>query len=221
LSRSIGARRAKAAAASENNGSYRERHRAIIAAAAGTFRQRGYHGTTLADVATAAGMDRASIYYYFSSKEDLFRKVVSDAVIENIAHAEAIAKRTAPPAQKLTDIIVDLMKSFERHYPYLYVFVQEDLGTAEIGPDTTDWRATIRDWGQRYMGAVRGIIQEGIDAGTFDVGLPPTVLAQSIVGMVNGSHRWFRPQGVVSAAEIGSGMARMVLRGMCTDQRVG
>ena len=72
----IAKRRAAAAASAENNPAYREKQEAIRRAAGKVFHQRGFHATKLNDVAESAGVDRASLYYYVGSKEQLFRDVV-------------------------------------------------------------------------------------------------------------------------------------------------
>src|ERR1700760_2412102 len=60
----------------------------IVAAALATFADRGYAATKLEDVAAAAGISKGTIYLYFSTKEDLFRAVVRQAVLPNLAAAE-------------------------------------------------------------------------------------------------------------------------------------
>jgi TetR/AcrR family transcriptional regulator, cholesterol catabolism regulator len=50
---------------------YITRRRALIRAAAEVFRIKGLSGTSLHDISEAIGVDRASLYYYFGSKEQL------------------------------------------------------------------------------------------------------------------------------------------------------
>ena len=64
--------RRRAAALAEGSAAYAERRAEIIAAAAKVFREKGYRGTSLADVAESLDTDRASLYYYIGSKEELF-----------------------------------------------------------------------------------------------------------------------------------------------------
>src|SRR5687768_7581392 len=123
----IAKRRAAAAASAANNPVYREKQQAIREAAGRVFHQRGFHATTLNDVASEAGVDRASLYYYVGSKEQLFRDIVGEAVTANIAATELILQEDLTAAEKLSRIIRALMVSFETYYPYLYVFVQEDF----------------------------------------------------------------------------------------------
>src|SRR5690348_15943250 len=60
----------------------------IIAAALASFAERGYAATKLEDVAAAAGVSKGTIYLYFQNKEELFRAVVSQALLPNLEAAE-------------------------------------------------------------------------------------------------------------------------------------
>lgn len=210
----IGRRRAERAAADSSN--YTERVLAIREAAVRVFRAKGFRVATLNDIAEEMGMSRASMYYYVGSKEQLFRDVVSDAVTTNITDAEEVVAQDLPADRKLARLIELLMESFERHYPYLYVFVQEDF--SKLGGDTDSasgpWEATIHDWNKRYLDLVKQVIADGIASGALRTLLPPGVVANCVIGMTNSSHAWFRPGGLMDSAEIGAGMARMIVDGL-------
>ncbi len=217
---SIGSRRAAAAATAADSPAYQERRDAIRAAAGRVFHRKGFAATKLTDVAEEAGMDRASLYYYVGSKEQLFREVVSDAASANIVEAERIAASEAPARMKLARLIQSLMTSFERHFPYLYVLVQEDFQKLNHGPEQADneWMAVLRDWNQRYVNAVKSIVAEGLRSGEFRSSLPPGIIANALIGMMDSSHMWFRPNGMMDASEIGAGMADMLLDGLSASR---
>lgn len=211
----IAQRRAAAAAAATNNPAYIERRDRIHKAASKVFHERGFQGTKLNDIAAEAGVDRASLYYYVGSKEQLFRDVVSEAVIANIHAAREVRAEDLTSTEKLSRMIQGLMASFETHYPYLYVFVQEDI--SKIGKDVPaddEWLDTVRQWNTEYFQLIRETISEGIGDGSFRTTLPPGVLANCIIGMLNHSHLWFRPGGLMDAAEIGNGLAQLLIHGL-------
>lgn len=52
---------------------------AILAAARGVFAQKGYEGTSTREVAEAAGVNNAMIYYHFKGKDDMYRSVIADS----------------------------------------------------------------------------------------------------------------------------------------------
>ena len=85
----LGERRSSARA--EAAPAYRARREEIIAAAGQAFLAKGYRATSFRDIADAVGVDRASLYYYFESKHELFRAATTVAVERNVADAESIA----------------------------------------------------------------------------------------------------------------------------------
>ncbi|MFF3892574.1 TetR/AcrR family transcriptional regulator [Streptomyces sp. NPDC001812] len=215
----IGRRRAARAAADDP--AYTEKVMAIREAAVRVFRAKGLRVASLNDVAEEVGMSRASLYYYVGSKEELFRDVVSEAVTANIESAQKVVAQPLPASRKLARLIELLMESFERHFPYLYVFVQEDF--SKIGGDTEtatgSWETTIREWNQQYFDLVKQVVAEGIADGDLRTALPAGVIANCVIGMTNSSHAWFRPNGLMDASEIGAGMAQMVLTGLQPETR--
>ena len=75
----------------------------ILAAAKQVFAERGYHGTTVADIARQAGLSYGSIYWYYDSKEALFHELMSAeaaslrAFINGAARATSTADGPAAP----------------------------------------------------------------------------------------------------------------------------
>jgi len=209
-SSNIGRRRAQAR--NDSSPLYDERRKALLEAAGAVFREKGYHAATLRDVANATGGDRASLYYYVESKQELFEAVVEDAVTANVEGAERVRDSDADPRAKLREIVELLMRSFDEHYPHLFVFVQEDALRLDDGDE--GWTHRMVEWQQRYFRAVRDIIDEGLETGVLTSDLPSAVIAQAVIGLVSWSHRWFRPGGEIPASEVGRGFADIVLSGL-------
>jgi AcrR family transcriptional regulator len=60
----------------------------LLAAALDLFVSRGYAATRLEDVARSAGVSKGTLYLYFANKEELFKAVVRDAIVQPIGEAE-------------------------------------------------------------------------------------------------------------------------------------
>ena len=207
----IGKRRATARG--EGRAAYQQRRAEIVAAAAEVFKRHGYRGTKLTDVAQALDLDRASLYYYVGSKEELFHDVVGGAVERNTATAEGIVAGPGTAPDKLRALVTGLMVSYAETYPFLYVYIQENLNN--ISPDRSDWAREMRHLNKRYENAVVAIVQEGIDQGAFVTNTQPWVIAYGIIGTVAWSNRWFDPnESSVPAEEIGSAYADTLLAGL-------
>jgi AcrR family transcriptional regulator len=78
------------------------RRRQLIAAAADLFLHKGYHATTMDDVARCAGMSKKTVYQVFSSKSELFDALLSDWFAPFAAPIESDDR---PPRQVLTDAL--------------------------------------------------------------------------------------------------------------------
>lgn len=208
----IGQRRALARG--RRNAGYEDRQQEILAAAATVFRRHGFRGTTLAQVAEELGTDRASLYYYFSSKDELFDNLVTDLVKANLAEAERIRDSARSPREKLRELIVGLVESYGENYPLLFLYLQENMG--QVAPQRKTWATKMRQVNRRYEKAVTDIVAEGIDDGTFRAVGEPWVLAYGVMGMVSWTHRWFNPNtSSVDAHAIGESYADVIISGLC------
>jgi AcrR family transcriptional regulator len=203
------------AASAESRPEYLQKRAELLSAAARIFRAKGYRAASVAEIARAAKVDRASLYYYTSGKRELFNAVVYGAVRENVEFAESVVHSTADPAAKLRRIIIGLMRSYNAHYPHLFVYVQEDMARLADKRDPHD--REMRNLGKRYEKAIVNVIEDGLSRGSFHSSAPPSVVALAILGMVNWTHRWYRPSGPVSAEDIGEAFASLTLDGLTRE----
>lgn len=207
----------RALARANDDPEYRLRRAELIKTAAAVFRRKGFRAAKLQDIADEVGLDRASVYYYVSGKEDLYQDVVGEAVRDNVKMVEALRAEPQPAKRKLATLIQSLMESYERHYPYLYVFVQENMAHME---EDTPWNREMRGLTRRFDVAIRGIIQKGLDDGS--LGFPikdAKLIANGIIGMCTWSHRWYQPDGPWTAKEIGDTFSTMILQGLARSAR--
>jgi TetR/AcrR family transcriptional regulator, cholesterol catabolism regulator len=207
------ARRREAAALASGNSAYLERRDDIIRAAAAVFKKNGYPGAKISDIAAAMGIDRATLYYYFSSKEEIFHYAVGDAVERNCLRAEKVAKGPGTAAGKLRTLVTELMSSYADSYPYLYIYIQQDL--AQLANRSSPWAQAMGRFNKRYERALVAVVEQGAQDGTLRVDTEPWVIAYGVLGMLAWSNRWFDPgKSPVPAREIGAAYADMILRGL-------
>lgn len=206
------ARRRKAALA-EGAAGYQERREEIIKAAGRVFKRKGYRATNLTDIATEAGTDRATLYYYISGKAELFDEVVSEVVEANTRLAESVRDSTQPAPEKLRAVIGALMASYADNFPYLYVFVQENL--SHVAPERVEWSGRMRRLNRRYEEALIDIVRGGIEEGTLVDAGDPRIIAYGLLGMLGWTNRWFNPhESPQSAEEIAATFTEIFLRGL-------
>src|ERR1700751_6288119 len=75
----------------------------ILTAALDCFAERGFAATRLDDVAQRAGVTKGTLYLYFDSKEELFKAVVRQALVPNIARSEAMVGDATEPASLILE----------------------------------------------------------------------------------------------------------------------
>jgi AcrR family transcriptional regulator len=206
---SISSRRMNARRAGEDE--YEKRRAKLVEVAAIVFREKGFQAANVDDIAKRAGIDRASIYYYYKGKKELFREMVEQAITGNVQRAEEIVAAPESPGAKLRRLITTLFESYARHYPYLYVYVQEDM--TRLMSDQSAWSRNIRSLSKRFDIATTGIIKEGIESGEFRSEGDAKVLAAGVIGMCNWSHRWFEPERH-KADQVANALSDMVLQGL-------
>ena len=120
------------------------------------------------------------------------------------------------PPEKLRALIKDLMESYGRNYPLLYIYIRENL--SHVAGDRSAWAAQMKRLNRRYEESAVAIIQQGLDDGTFRALGSARVIAFGILGMVGWTNRWFVPdRSAESAAEIGDGYAELILTGLVSS----
>src|ERR1700722_4103606 len=117
--------RRRRSAQADGSADYAAKRAELLRIAAKLFKQQGFQATRLIDIAREAGLDRATVYYYVSSKEELFQETVETAFDSNIADARALlADESLRSIDRLHTIFVSLMVSYEENYPATFVYIQ-------------------------------------------------------------------------------------------------
>jgi TetR/AcrR family transcriptional regulator, cholesterol catabolism regulator len=204
--------RRRTRARSSPSTAYLNRRKELIDAAARVMSRKGVMETTLGDIAQEAGTDRASIYYYVKGKEELLAEMLRSALTADTESIREIAGGPGSAAAKLRGIVHRWMASYDAHFPYLYVWVYEDPSRLQ-GIDSAVLDEMI-DLSQQGYELVREVIAEGVGNGEFRSALPVGVLAQSAIGLVAWTYRWYEPDHELTARQIADGLADLLLSGL-------
>lgn len=183
--------RRRAAARAENGADYALKRAELIRVAADVFREKGYAAANLNDIAAKFGTDRASLYYYVKSKEDLFQECITQTVVLNLERAEVITAQKISPSEKIRRLIAMLINSQVEHYPYMFVYMQEDM--ARVANQEAEWAQTMVSNTHRLERIFLDTIAAGVRDGSFRSDLSVTLVANSIFGMTQWTHRWWVP----------------------------
>lgn len=147
------------------------RRQEIVTAAAELFGERGYDSVSLDDVADRLDLTKGSLYYYFSSKDELGTAAIETLGAEWTSRLEELLERTdGSPGSRLRALIREHLTIAVHDYPAalrLFLIPRE-------WPDTQ--RERIKELRQRHDTLFRGLIEEGIRTGELEaVGVGTTL----------------------------------------------
>lgn len=179
----------------------------IFVAALRLFQAKGYHGASMQDLADAVGMQKASLYYYFSSKEELLVRVCERGTGAFTQELSEIVASNATATQKLQRAIEGHLVALCEQLELFTVFLREQKFLGETQ------KKKLRGEGKRHAELLALILQQGISTGEFrKVNITITTLA--ILGMCNWLYEWYSPDGALEPREIARMYSELVLKGL-------
>ncbi len=160
----------------------RKRQR-VLERALEVFAQYGFKRTTMADIASAAGISRPALYLMFENKEDLFRGVATAIQEQALAAAAAILERDID----ISDRIVGAVGAYEQTY---YGPVAASPHAAEITDINMSIAADLmREGRARLITLLAATLTQGErdDVVSLDaVGLKPAAFAELMMSAISG-----------------------------------
>lgn len=173
------------------------------------FRAKGLHAAGMRDIASELGMAVGNLYYYFKDKEELLAFVQESALsglLDLAARVRALDLRVDQKLWLLLEEHVVRLNDPDEGTPGSLAHLEvEALGERR--------RTAVLAQRDEYERAVRRLIEEGMDRGVFRA-MDSKVMALALLGSVNWTVKWFRPEGGKSAREIGWETAGMLVRGL-------
>jgi TetR/AcrR family transcriptional regulator len=131
---------------------------AILSAAESVFAERGYSGATTAEIAARAGLPKANLHYYFSTKAGLYRRVLTGVLTAWLSAADTFESDT-DPAEALGRYIGAKMDLARSRPQGSRIFANEILRGA---PEIQDFlETTLREWVESRGAIVRRWIEAG------------------------------------------------------------
>jgi AcrR family transcriptional regulator len=172
------------------------------------FRERGFSETGMRDIAAAADLSPADLYHYFHGKDEILY-YCQDRTLARLMAAVEAARRTTPRAADRLRLVLEA---------HVHTMLDEVEGaTAHLQTEALSpvVRARLVRKRDRYERAVRQIIAEGVRAGDF-IAMDAALVARAMLGAVNWTATWFRPDGPRPADAVGHAIARFLVRGVAS-----
>ncbi len=185
----------------------RDRQRdAILRAAATLFRERGFADTGMRDIADAADLSAANLYHYFSGKNELLVYCQERALDRMLAAVHDARRQSASAVERLRAVLAahvrTLLDDIEGATAHLQI--------ESLPPPLRDKVVKKRD---RYEQALRRILAEGVRSGEL-VDMNAAVVVRAMLGAMNWTVTWFRPDGRDPAAAVGEIISGFLVRGI-------
>lgn len=176
--------------------------------AAELFDANGYRETSMDAIADAVGIKKASVYYYFPSKDQLLVEL-HEEMIELIisAQEERVEAGEHTPQRLLLAIMTDLVTLQESHPGHLKIFFEHYRELPE------PVRTTIAAKREHYRQLLIQVLRNGVECGEF-AELDPELTAMAVLGMCNWTYQWFRPGGDLTAAQVAERFCALLQRGI-------
>jgi AcrR family transcriptional regulator len=151
-----------------NDGEVRDR---LLQAAASLFATRGYAATSTREIVAAAGVTKPVLYYYFRSKEGIFRAIFEDAerLIAEALQAGVAAQGTV--RERIERLFLALLASFERHRTLVRF-----MNSVIWGPPQETPPCDVGVFLGKLSGTLRRLVEEGIASGELRPARPGDVV---------------------------------------------
>jgi AcrR family transcriptional regulator len=134
----------------------------ILIIAQEIFSRYGYKKTTLDDIANAVRKGKSSLYYYFSSKEDLFQEVIQKEADILRDELSKVLMKDIEPAAKLRDYILTKITTY-RQLANFYDAIQNDTTAVEFIDNIKS------QYDQEEIRMMKRILLEGARRGKFTI----------------------------------------------------
>lgn len=152
------------------------RREEILDEATRLFAERGYEGTSMGDLAERVGMRKASLFYHFASKDELYAAVL-ERLIGAVAQAIAAAATAEGSFGERLDTLSDAMTVVLGEQPYAArIIIREAMDWGPV------MRAKLADQCISVLGVAEVFLRAGQQAGVF-VDLDPRQLLVSLIGL--------------------------------------
>lgn len=188
----------------------RPREGDLLRTAIRLFRERGFHATSMQDLAEGLGMNRGSLYHYIESKDDLLWSIVSGALSRLDERIRPILESADPGRDRLRRAIAAHLAFAAEHADEL------SLVQIELRSLPAERRLAILKRRDAYERLWRAAIEAALAEGS----LRPTNARLAGIAMLSACNwftQWYRPNGSMTVDEIAAAFADLFLAPPCIE----
>jgi AcrR family transcriptional regulator len=184
----------------------------VVSAGINAFRARGYHGTSVRDLARSQNVSVAALYHWFPSKYELLVEIMLSAMDDIIADVKrAIDEAPPTPAARLAAAIRTQVLFHTTRQAEAFVSNSE---LRSLEPKELRQVLRRRD---KLEGIFGELIEQGQADGSFPIDDADEV-RRSIIAMTIAVHNWYRPRQELSPEQIADRYVTLALRLLRAEQ---
>ena len=208
-----------AANLSEDFSKYDQKLEFILRTSARVFAQKGYHPTTMRDIARETKVSLAGLYYYCKSKEELLFLIQDNCFGRVLARLEERLGGTNDPVERFRLVVDNHLSFFAANMAEMKVLSHEAESLAG------EMRERVAGRKQQYTRRVRRILSEVQGARAAGDGARPkvdlTVATYALFGMMNWIYNWYDPRGHLTVSQLVEQFTRLFLSGWIAGDPAG
>jgi AcrR family transcriptional regulator len=191
---------------------YDEKLREILKTSAKIFAEKGFHRTSIRDIARATQMSLAGLYYYFRTKEELLFLIQEQCFL-------TLLQRWGKASDPQTDVGSRIRTFAENHLGFfLHNMYEMKVMAHEDESLTGEFQEKILVLKRRYVKVLTDLIAE-LQSRTGDKGADPRVAAFSLFGMMNWIYTWYHSTPDLPLSELIQQMLRIYFLGLLTGDQ--
>ncbi|MDH4096151.1 MAG: TetR/AcrR family transcriptional regulator [Betaproteobacteria bacterium] len=175
----------------------------ILRAAARVFRRRGIAAAGMREIAEEAGLSPGNLYHYFSGKDEILL-FCQERTLQRMLAAVREARGTA--AERLRAVL-------EAHVHSMLDELESATAHLDVEALPEDMRAPMIARRDAYERAIRAVVEDGVLGGEF-APCDAALVTRAMLGAVNWTARWYRPEGPQTSSEIAAGLSDYLVKGL-------
>jgi AcrR family transcriptional regulator len=186
---------------------------AVIRAAARAFYARGYHNTSIDDIAAALNVTKPTIYYYVANKERLLLECFLAGLEQIRAAFRGIEHSRLPAREQLDEVMRHYARAVAGEYGWCMVRAEDQDLSPESG-------ARIRALKSEIDQGIRRLLQAGMRDGSI-APCNAKMTAFAIAGALNWIAHWFRENRSMTATQVADAFVEVFNRGLIPRPAAG
>jgi AcrR family transcriptional regulator len=175
--------------------------------AAALFCEKGYATTTTREIAAAAGIQQASLYYHVSSKEDLLHQISVSSLEQLYTNVQSAVSAVRDPQKRIEILVSTHLGTILRHQIRHITMLNEVRSLSDVH------RAGVMALRKKYANLVRSVIESAQAEGAIRIDIPARYLYLALLNILNWAVLWFRRGQMLSEGELASIFSSIFLTG--------